>query len=308
LRKNGTLGCWGQMSDSIIQPQFAGQTPSTPRDVTGALEELALGTSHACLKRPGGALACWGGNAYGQVGVSSPELVVAPTDIGFEAKVVSVGYSHTCATNKSDRLYCWGDPLYGRLGFASTAKVAVPTAVGSDSWIALAASDTNTCGIRSDGTLHCWGFTFTDIEQLSSETTWTSLATTPNDNEYWGIKGGVPHSWSGNGRSKIPTALPGASGWVALAANSAHQCGVRSDGTLHCFGNNTNGELGDGTTIWPTATVQVGTATDWTSAPVGYTHTCGLRRSGTLFCWGANNAGQIDDGSAWSVAAVPVRL
>lgn len=312
VKTDGTLACWGGGFNSLDQAYFDVQRPMTPAQAgTGGtnIGAVSLGISHSCVRRTNNMLACWGSNGSGEVGVGNTMLVTGgATDTGLSAKAFSLGYLHTCATGLDDRLYCWGNHTYNRLGFTASAFVTTPTLVGTDTWTSLAGSYSNTCGIRSDGTLHCWGFSFTNFEQLTQDTTWTSLATTPNDNQYWAIKAGVPHSWSGNGGSKVPYPLMGATNWVSMSANYSHQCGVRSDGTLQCIGANTNGELGDGTTTMRTSAVQVGTDTDWTSVAVGYFHTCGIRAGGTLYCWGASNSGEIGDGMAWTATPVTVAL
>ncbi len=310
VRVDGSMACWGSVPPFgwEVQVPTAADVSATipPREswAGGDWAEVHLGLSHTCAKKSDASLHCWGNNGSGQLGAgATPALAFVPVAVGFTAKAVSLGMTHTCAIDMTDHLYCWGLGLFNRLGFAADS-VSTPTQVGSDTWRAVAASNTNTCGIRADGTLHCWGFSFTDIEEISSDTTWTAIATTPNDNEYFGIKAGVPHKWSGNGGSRVPTPLGSAAGWVSFSANYGHQCGVRTDGTLECLGINRDGELGAATPEMEFMTpIRVGTATDWTSVAVGYTHSCGIRAGGTVFCWGRNHNGEIGDGTSWS--AVP---
>jgi alpha-tubulin suppressor-like RCC1 family protein len=74
-------------------------------------------------------------------------------------------------------------------------------------------------------------------------------------------------------------------------------CGVRIDGTLWCWGDNSNGQLGDGTTTDRTNPTQVGSGTTWAQADVGGNHTCAVRLDGTSWCWGLNDVGQLGDGT-----------
>ena len=83
----------------------------------------------------------------------------------------------------------------------------------------------------------------------------------------------------------------------AIDAGSLHSCAVSTNGGLWCAGNNSDGQLGDGTITNRTAGVAVGTATDWVTVTGGSHHTCGIRAPGSLWCWGANLAGELGDGT-----------
>jgi alpha-tubulin suppressor-like RCC1 family protein len=83
-----------------------------------------------------------------------------------------------------------------------------------------------------------------------------------------------------------------------LVAGSAHTCALTGVGRVLCWGDNSFGQLGDGTTearVEPTPVVGL------PSAPVGLAagavHTCALLADGTALCWGQNLHGQLGDGS-----------
>lgn len=86
-----------------------------------------------------------------------------------------------------------------------------------------------------------------------------------------------------------------------------HSCGIRSDGTLWCWGSNANGQLGDGTLIARTYPVRVGTGSDWSFVATGNTHTCATRTDGTLWCWGNNSSGRLGDGTS-TQRTTPTRI
>lgn len=93
----------------------------------------------------------------------------------------------------------------------------------------------------------------------------------------------------------------GAGGWTSVSAGGRHTCGMRPDGTLWCWGHNTWGELGIGTSglgaekSFPVQ-VDAGTAT-WASTSAGGGHVCAIRSDGTLWCWGFNFNGEVGDGT-----------
>lgn len=103
-----------------------------------------------------------------------------------------------------------------------------------------------------------------------------------------------------------------ATGWADLAAGGEHNCGVKDNGSLWCWGSNRYGQLATTDryeTLVPTPSpLRVGTATDWISVDAGYAHTCGVRSSGSLWCWGANSAGQSGSVDTSSPALVPVKV
>jgi alpha-tubulin suppressor-like RCC1 family protein len=82
-----------------------------------------------------------------------------------------------------------------------------------------------------------------------------------------------------------------------ISAGGWHSVSIKSDGTLWAWGDNSRGQLGNGTTIPSSVPVQIGMDNDWISVAAGDTHTVALRAEGTLWAWGHNNEGQLGDGT-----------
>ena len=128
----------------------------------------------------------------------------------------------------------------------------------------------HTCSIRSDGSAWCWGGN--NNGQLGDGTTTRRL---------------------------VPTAVSSMTSDVsALAAGELHTCALKTDGSVWCWGQNTYGQLGDGTTTWrflPTAVD--GLASGVTALAAGEYHTCAVKTDGSAWCWGQNDHGQLGDGT-----------
>ncbi len=84
---------------------------------------------------------------------------------------------------------------------------------------------------------------------------------------------------------------------ATIAANEGHSLVIKQDGTLWAWGENLNGQLGDGTITKRPSPVQVGASTDWLTVTAGNRHSLGIRLDGTLWAWGYNRYGQLGDGS-----------
>src|ERR1051325_1623078 len=93
---------------------------------------------------------------------------------------------------------------------------------------------------------------------------------------------------------------------VPLSSGSGHTCAITAAGGVACWGRNTTGELGDGTTNDRNVPVAVsGLAANVVAVAAGYDHTCALTAVGAVKCWGSNWFGQLGDGTT-SDSSVPI--
>jgi hypothetical protein len=95
--------------------------------------------------------------------------------------------------------------------------------------------------------------------------------------------------------------------WVSFSAGYSHTLAVKSDGNMWAWGNNDDGQLGDGTTIQKNSPVAAGSGNDWVSVATGKFHSLALKSDGTLWAWGYNGLGGLGDGTTTSRPS-PVRV
>jgi alpha-tubulin suppressor-like RCC1 family protein len=103
---------------------------------------------------------------------------------------------------------------------------------------------------------------------------------------------------------RVASCLPA----TQVVAGSAHTCVLNAAGSVLCWGDNTSGQLGDGTTIARRTPTQVSGLTSGVVAlAAGNSHTCAVTKAGALQCWGRNFEGQLGDGTT-AASLTPVTV
>jgi len=230
---------------------------------------------------------CWGRDTTPWVGSSSSSGGQAPSSTPVsvpglsKVAALSAGYDFMCALLVDGTAQCWGSETNGRLGDgASSGFPPGPVTVsGLDKAIALAAGNDGACALRSDGTVRCWGNGF--YGQLGN-----------------GLELPAGGSSGGAGPSASPPVpVANIDDATGVAAGGEHACALRSGGTGQCWGWNSSGQLGDGTTTPSSLPVTVHGLQGAARIACGHEFACAAQAGGIVQCWGNNVRGQLGDGT-----------
>ena len=145
----------------------------------------------------------------------------------------------------------------------------------------VSAGEEFSCGVTTGGRVFCWG------DNLAGELG-TGTNTGPQGCEF------------GRPCSRTPVPVVGGLTFTTVSAGGSHACGVTSDGAAYCWGDNSAGALGDGTTTSQTAPVLVAGGLHFKAVSAGAQSTCAVTTDNAAYCWGDNSLGQLGDGTTAS--------
>ncbi len=292
-RRNASQGyvrCWGDDDNGQLGRGSAGAPSATPVLVRlpggASASTVSVGAFSACALASGsgeGAV-CWGNNGEGQLGTATPGIagpaLVPGTDQYTDRSgatsapsLLAVGALHVCA-GISEALSCWGIGQNGELGNGANVSSATPVAVRLPADLTVNAIDAGigfTCAVTassngaSNAGAHCWGF---------------------------GTSGQLGNGATASSDVPVQVALPAGITASYISVGGDHACIVDTDSAVWCWGGNSDGQLGDGTTT-ASATPKLVLGVKASLVAAGAGHTCASRTDGRMVCWGANGKGQL---------------
>jgi alpha-tubulin suppressor-like RCC1 family protein len=271
--------CWGsnargELGDGSTTPH------GVPKPVSGGIAFIgvSVGGNHACAWTAAHQAYCWGGNHAGQLGDGTTTDRHQPvvSAAGFRVQSIGAGTFHTCADSLNSRVYCWGENGNGQLGDGTNIQRHAPTQVLSP-W---------KFGSYSSGAYHSCGLTG------GGSASARGLAYCVGLNE---------HGRLGDGTSLSRDTLVDVAGgyrFLVISAGERHTCGiVVGSRKVLCWGDNSYGQLGDGTTTSHPVPTKVLGSMSFATVSAGTGHTCGITTQEKAYCWGRNTEGQLGDGT-----------
>jgi alpha-tubulin suppressor-like RCC1 family protein len=334
IKSDGTLWAWGWNAYGQVGDGTTTQRNAPVQVGTGTnWVSVAPGYGYVLALKSDGTIWAWGFNSNGQLGDGTLVNKTTPVQIGTGTSWtnVSAGYTTSGALRGDGTIWSWGENSVGQVGDGTTIQRTSPVQSGAaTNWVSISLAQYTTLALKSDGTLWAWGengfgtmgngtATSSIVPvQCGTETNWITI-----DGGYWFAAGcksdGTIRTWGRNnygqiGNGTITTqentpvqASVALNGWLSIASGWKHTLAVKENGTLWGWGDNSSGQVGDGTNTQRTSPVQIGAGNTWTSVATGYTFSFGLQSNGTLWAWGENTYGQLGDGTVVSKTA-PVQV
>jgi alpha-tubulin suppressor-like RCC1 family protein len=233
-----------------------------------------------------GTLWCWGNNSSGQLGDNTTTQRRSPVQIyggGATWKQVTMQGStgtreHAAAVKTDGTLWCWGNNSFGQLGDGTLISKSSPVqtvAAGSNWKIAAFAHAQQMFALKTDNTLWAWG---TGINQ--------NIVSSPVQ------------------------LFAGETNWKQIAPGYVHAIGLKTDGSVWGFGDNTNGAIGNNSTNFNGNYAQESTlSTTWKQVSAGgYGQSFGIKNDGSLWAWGYGANGTLGLGNNTPNVLTPTRI
>ena len=317
LASDGTVyswgfNSWGQLGNGTsgtannASAPVAVKTAGTPMEGK-TIVQVAAGATHSLALATDGTIYAWGKNEYGQLGndstTNSPVPVAVKTaGTPMDGKTIiqiHAGYEHSLALASDGTVYAWGRNNSDQLGKNDATDAHIPAAVqtlgtpmAGKVIVQLAAGNSQSMALASDGTVYTWGWN--QYGQLGNGTTTNSR---------------IPVA-------VVTTGTPLAGKTISqIAAGNAHALAMTDDGAIYSWGWNQYGQLGNGTTTnsrIPVAVVTTGTPlagkTIIQITSGGSPNSLVLADDGAMYTWGWGQYGQLGDSTIGTDAKVPVAV
>ena len=303
---DSSVWCWGagdrgQIGDGSTD---AIASPSRVPNLTD-VSQISAGPQHACAALFDETAVCWGANSDGQIGnglrgfpasfvqsglgdVAAPQLLAlswTPTSVDASSSSVTV----TVTARITDDLS--GNSIAGQAGGGSKLRFVSPSGA---QFVEVALDDgERISGTSADGIVRS---TF-QIPRFAESGNWLVQSLSLVD-EVGNTRVLNSSQLSASGDLTTPTTVGSLTDVASVAVGKSHSCAALRDGMVRCWGSNSSGQLGDGTTTDSLSPVDVVTGSDaFVAISAGEHFNCAVLSTKTVKCWGENAEYQLGDGS-----------
>lgn len=294
---SGAVQCWGfgiGLGNGTLDTNYgSASSVSLPASALS----ITSGWYHSCVSLTDGSVECWGYGGDGELGNASSSVEATPVsvlDLDAEGPLTNVSQVAaqgltTCALQNNGHVKCWGYNVDGELGNNDSSTSSIPVAVdvlttfssssiaSLDSVVSLCSGWDYSCVLTANSGVKCWGSDNFGAVGDNNSSSNTYLATDVVD-----------------GSSSAISSVS------AISCGIGHACALMNDGSMDCWGDNVEGELGDGTTTNRAYAAPV-TILDGPVSIIsaGFDRTCAVTSDLKTRCWGGE---VLPDGSSASSA------
>jgi alpha-tubulin suppressor-like RCC1 family protein len=321
----GQVVCWGENRDGRCgAASGVGEAQAKQAVVVADIRDaiaVSAGGTQTCALRASGKVACWGGNAFGELGDGEEDGSFAPVEPLFsvqtrEIEQIAVGGSSlggtSCARDNTHKLWCWGRNHEQQVRPAEVEIQNAPVQIqGVDAAADLSIGQDFVCSIIG-GQLRCWGNGFGSAPSSILSVTNPIIGSLSSKGFMTCVRSASDVQCFTNFDDRVSTPIAGA---LQVATGAQHTCALRSTRDVVCWGSASNGRLGLGSDIHPDDPTNElsltnvvlenanGDALTIEQIASGASHSCALDSAHDIYCWGDNSRGQLGDGTETSRSA-----
>ena len=245
----------------------------------GEFQQVSVGGGYTCAVKTDGSIVCWGFNNHGQA-----------TPPAGDFQQVSAGSQHTCGLKVDGSVVCWGSnhAFTGELrGQKITGDYLGQSTPPSGTFLSIDSGDYQTCGVKTDGYVICWGATSTFIDPSTGRshphhdapaqpTLGEFSQTSVGGSSACGVRTGGKldcwgHQWFCPNEGDCERTPPSGK-FKKVSSGGSHSCGIKHDNSVECWSH-----ISGVSAVSPEGTFQ--------QVSVANGYTCGVKTDRRVICW-----------------------
>ena len=344
LLSDSSLRCWGDNKFGQIG-DGTWESKGDPIHIQGfdnqdSIISISAGSAITCAVTSSGKVYCWGSNSLGAVGDGTAyglyEKPVKIDPLVNVTDIIYLSYYGYCAKYNDGHIGCWGDNERGIIGDGSTEYRSIRTIYHHSntyfggSIVDIQSREFRVCVLIDDGSIWCWegerhrGALPEKLPHYGSTRFATSFAlgndficavqddgeVSCSGNGYYGAIG--DGNWDSRENPTTTEEFGNNNPAIDISSAGSTLCALTENSEVWCWGSNTGGQLGDGSTDWARNSPGIIPFFDNQDPIVsiesaGYGNFCALLENGDVYCWGSNYDASLGDGTR-NESNVPVKV